>query len=672
MKKIFSLLLFVIIGIFVQVSAQINTDRVMAIGRNALYFEDYVLSIQYFNQIIKAKPYLAEPYLYRAIAKISLDDYKGAEDDITLCLERNQFLVRAYQCRGAARQSMQDYSGAISDYTKGLAFQPEDKQMLLNKGIAYAQMKNYDDAVLTMDTLLKYHSKFTDGYLTRGAILAEKGDSVKALADFNVAAKLDKYYAPVYSRRGLLYLQMDSLQNALTDLTEAIRLEPRQVGNYINRGLVRYHLNDLRGTMADYDIVIRLEPNNVIARFNRGLLRAQVGDTNRSIEDFDVAIKQEPDNYSAIYNRALLREEIGDYRGAVADMSLVLAEYPNFVPGYYARSLVKKRMHDVKGSDNDYWIAYELEQKLRKERAQGKIVTGKGMMDSEEDVAENTKTREKSDKSIEKFNRLIVYDKSEEEASKYKNEIRGRVQDKNVQVDLLPQFVITFYKKIETFHRPTFSDKLIADYNKKMELILQLQVINDEAPLSGSQAKFHFESINNYSLELNEHPSDADIYFGRGMDFMVLQDLTEAMGDFNRAIDLNPAFALAYFNRAVVRYKQQEINSYSNEKNDEGLDVNAYGLILRDYDSVIQLAPDFVYSYFNKGNIYCAKKDFRAAISEYNKAIEKDPEFAEAYFNRGLTCLYMGDTEKGISDLSKAGELGIIEAYNIIKRMTAD
>ena len=26
-------------------SAQINTDRVMAIGRNALYFEDYVLII---------------------------------------------------------------------------------------------------------------------------------------------------------------------------------------------------------------------------------------------------------------------------------------------------------------------------------------------------------------------------------------------------------------------------------------------------------------------------------------------------------------------------------------------------------------------------------------------------------------------------------------------------
>lgn len=77
-------------------SAQINTDRVLAIGRNALYFEDYVLSIQYFNQVIKAKPWIAEPYFYRAVAKINLDDYKGAEEDCTLCLQRNPFLVQAY------------------------------------------------------------------------------------------------------------------------------------------------------------------------------------------------------------------------------------------------------------------------------------------------------------------------------------------------------------------------------------------------------------------------------------------------------------------------------------------------------------------------------------------------------------------------------------------------
>ncbi len=65
-------------------SAQINTDQVMRIGANNLYFEDYVLSIQYFNQVIDVKPYLAKPYFLRSIAKLNLDDYLGAEKDATL------------------------------------------------------------------------------------------------------------------------------------------------------------------------------------------------------------------------------------------------------------------------------------------------------------------------------------------------------------------------------------------------------------------------------------------------------------------------------------------------------------------------------------------------------------------------------------------------------------
>ena len=79
--------------------SQLNTDKVLRFGRNALYFEDYVLSIQYFNEVIKVKPYLAEPYFYRSIAKINLDDYQGALDDATQCLKINPFLVNAYQVR---------------------------------------------------------------------------------------------------------------------------------------------------------------------------------------------------------------------------------------------------------------------------------------------------------------------------------------------------------------------------------------------------------------------------------------------------------------------------------------------------------------------------------------------------------------------------------------------
>ena len=43
-------------------------------GRNALYYEDYVLAIQYFNEVIEAKPYLYEPYYYRGVAKYYLGE----------------------------------------------------------------------------------------------------------------------------------------------------------------------------------------------------------------------------------------------------------------------------------------------------------------------------------------------------------------------------------------------------------------------------------------------------------------------------------------------------------------------------------------------------------------------------------------------------------------------
>jgi tetratricopeptide (TPR) repeat protein len=699
-------LVFFVLGML-PVKSQINTNRVLAIGKNALYFEDYVLSIQYFNQVIKVKPYLAEPYLYRALAKFSLDDFKGAEDDLTLCIERNPFLWYAYQYRGAARQGLGNYTGAIEDYDKGLEFRPEDRQMLINKSIAYILLKEYEPALSTLNLLLRYQPKYTQAYLVRGSVYAEQGDTLLAFTDYNTAIDMDKYYPPSYAQRAMLYFQQEKYAESLKDFDEAIRLETKNVGYHINRGLTKYYLNDLRGAMSDYDIVINLDPQNGVARFNRGLLRSTVGDVYGAIEDFNEVIKQEPDNYMAIYNHAILSEEALQYRDAIADLDIVLSEYPNFIPGYYFRSEVKRKLNDLKGADTDYWYAYDLEKKLQDLREQGKIVTGKEVLDAEKVTDNsNTKTREKSDKNIEKFNRLVVYDKEEETISKYNNEIRGKVQDRQVKVDMKPQFVITYYERLESIDNSTSRfDKMISDYNSRKVLKMQLKMVANEAPLTDDQAAYHFQSIDDYSLILDRNSGNVDAYFGRALDYMVLQDLSEAIDDYSRVINLDPMFVMAYFNRAVVRYKQMEIDNYreGNEsltlnfqvnpvKNltqgsslytqsvtttpNKGIDdtkrIYDYDLILRDYETVITLNPEFVYAYFNRGNLRFAQRDYRLAIADYDKAIERNPDFAEAYFNRGLSRLSLGDTERGISDLSKSGELGMVDAYGIIKKMTAD
>ena len=76
--------------------------------------------------------------------------------------------------------------------------------------------------------------------------------------------------------------------------------------------------------------------------------------------------------------------------------------------------------------------------------------------------------------------------------------------------------------------------------------------------------------------------------------------------------------------------------------------------------------------WYNLGNIHLQMQEFHKAIDDYTFAIKYEKNLAEAYYNRGLTLLFLGEKELANSDLSKAGELGIKEAYAVIKRFIND
>ncbi|MGL5785524.1 MAG: tetratricopeptide repeat protein [Bacteroidales bacterium] len=671
-------------------TAQINTDRVMSIGKNALYFEDYLLSIQYFNQVIKVKPYLAEPYFFRAVAKLELGDFKGAEEDCALSIERNPFITNSYECRGIARLNLGDNKGAVEDFDRGLEYSPENKSMLLNKALAHLEMKNTEAAGADLEKLIKLHPNFYNAYVTRASYSMEVKDTLQAISDLSKAIDIDKNNFYAWANRGLIKYEKKDFKGAVADLDEAVKLEPDKTALYVNRGIVRYNLNDLRGAMADYDRVLTLEPNNVMGLYNRGLLRAQVGDNNRAIKDFDNLLKQEPDNYFAYYNRGLLREETGDLKGAVADISKVIDEYADFLPGYYLRSEIKRKMNDVKGAELDYWTAMELQRKHRENKQNQNLASNNSSTkDSDKDDDANDKqARKKSDKNINKFKNLMMADDAGLK-SKYENQYRGRVQDRNVSVKLTDNFVLTYYERGDKVSNTIHYDKFLETFNKQSGFRRKLLLVNAEPPLNEMQMSEHFRSIDDFSHLIENDKMNPVPYFGRSIDFMLVQDFNSALEDLNRVIILKTDFALAYFQRAVVRskqleYEQSQTDEYEYQGNKKGIagfknpaesKVNKspkldFEIVMRDYDRAIELNPRFAYAYFNRANVRSAQKDFRNAVLDLDQAIRIDPEFAEAYFNRGLLYIYLDQNEKGFVDLSKAGELGMSEAYNIIKRLS--
>ena len=105
-----------------------------------------------------------------------------------------------------------------------------------------------------------------------------------------------------------------------------------------------------------------------------------------------------------------------------------------------------------------------------------------------------------------------------------------------------------------------------------------------------------------------------------------------------------------------ARVKEQSVRTYD------------YTPAIHDMKKAAAIYPDFPYTYYNLGNLYCQSNDLPEAIRQYEKAISLYPNIGEAYYNKGLVLIYLKDKEKGCIDLSKAGELGIEDAYSVIKK----
>ena len=665
-------LAFFVVSIL-QLNAQINTQQVMNIGRNALYFEDYLLSIQYFNQVVKAKPYLAEPYFYRAIAKLELEDYKGAEEDCSLAIERNPFIVDAYQVRGIARQTLRNPQGAIADYEVGLRYMPEHKVFLMNKAVCEQELKEYDKSEQTYSTLLRIYPKYENGYLGRAQLHLAKGDTIKAIADIDTCLSLSRNISSAFVMRAQINMTYrKDYALALKDMDEAIKLEPNYAGYFINRAYMKYNLDDYFGAMADYDYAVGLEPTNVTAHFNRGLLLTEVSENNKAIDDFSYVLRSEPDNFLARYNRALLYAKTGQYRHAISDYDIVLERYPNFEAGLFARSECKRKIGDMAGGERDYNRSRELQK-------QKKRITES----SDADEQEATEQVESESAVMNKFHTLLTVETDNSVKAKYENKTRGRIQDNNVRIDPEPMFFLSYYIQEDKVRDNTNYIKEVTELNSSRLLPFTLGLSNVQVRLFDDQIEKHFNSIEYYNSVLSGSQHRSVDYFGRAMDFMMVKNPEKAITDFTRAIEASPKFALAYMGRSYARYMQLQIDTQLTDdrpttgaaKPGEGmlkekktnLEINE---IISDLNHVLELSPRNVYALFNKGNAYIIIQNYTEAITCYTEAIEVKPDFGEAYYNRGLMYLRMGNKERGVADLSKAGELGILPSYNVLKRMS--
>ena len=632
--------------------AQTNVEGVIRIGQNALYYEDYVLSIQYFNQAIAAKPYLYEPYFYRALAKYYLEDYQGAEIDCNNAVERNPYAINNYILRALCRINQSRYALAEEDYHKAIGINPLEHNAWHNLVLCQIEQKKYESADSTLDIMMHNWPKEADQYTMKAQVALLRTDTIQAEKWTDQALNLDEYDGRAWGLKAMFQSNRKEYRAAEESLDKAITQTPRMAGLYVNRALVRYNRDDLRGAMADYNICIELEPNNYLAHYNRGLLRANVGEDNLAIEDFNFVLNLEPDNTIALYNRALLLDNTGDYKGAIRDISAVIKDYPEFWEGYRHRAAIKRKIGDISGAERDEFKVLQA----RLDAAAGK--------------KRPVRTRKKSERNIEDYAALVEEDTHEEEIE-YVSEYRGKVQNRQTELKPEPIYALTYYKRASETNTYIAYCPQIEELNNQHVFPRQLYLTDNEAPPAAKQTEAHQASIATLTKQIEEFEqktfdmADRNLLLCRALDYYHIRDFENAIWDMTHLIHVNGSDPLAYILRAQCRFAQLEVSRSTANASDLRL---GYLMAVQDYSKASDLMPDAPFLHYNIGCVQVQLADYMAAVSSFSLALELDPLFPEAFYGRGVAYILGGQTDLGLSDLSQAGEMGLYPAYNLIKK----
>ena len=654
-KKAFTFLLAGLLSLGTAL-AQYDLDHFYYGGRQSLIDGKYARAIEQFNVLAHLDSTIYEAYFFRGIAKYNLGDLVGAQRDFDRTLHFNPIYTPAYHYRAITLSRIGKYDLALKDLEEAVDLRPGYTGLYFSRGVTYFLSQQFDKAVKDFNVYIRKEPRESSAYLNRGACYLYLQDTVRALEDYDKAISLDRYDPEGYVRRARVYAMQERAEEAIGDLNTAIALDSVNTYAYFNRAILKYDLKDIPGALADLDRVLDEEPGNALTLYNRGLIRAQVGDYRNALDDFDRVLNINPNNVLAYFNRAAVFLELGRYRDAMDDYSQAINLYPDFAKAYMNRSYAKSQLGQYTSAKRDYDIA---QQKIREYQAMTADSTGRAAF------ADTTR----------KYDRLLALD-ADFAKKDFDNEL---LQYRDVDIRLKPLYKVQPADSVAAFSSIShqYEDPALEAFIAQCPFPVRFASAQKGTLRSAARIR---DEVNR-SVRVNR---TSDNLFSKALVEAENRQFNTALACYDEAIEKSPETFYYYINRGALQAEMIDfISSIENNVQVLTLDdsqtvkTRVQDQVTRSYDytsaihdmtRAASINPAFPFTYYNLGNLYCLSNDLPEAIEQYSRAIDLYPGIGEAYYNRGLVLIYMKDKEKGCIDLSVAGELGIQDAYSVIKK----
>ena len=179
------------------------------------------------------------------------------------------------------------------------------------------------------------------------------------------------------------------------------------------------------------------------------------------------------------------------------------------------------------------------------------------------------------------------------------------------------------------------------------------------------------EAIEAYNKALDIKPDYAEAYYNMGIALKDQGKLEEAIEAYNKALAIKPDYAEACSNMGIVLKEQgkleEAIEAYNKAlviKPDYAEACSNMGIVLKDqgkleeaieaYNKALAIKPDYAKAYYNIGITLKDQGKLEEAIDAYNKALTIKPDYADAYYNMGNALKEQGKLEEALAALNKA------------------
>lgn len=147
------------------------------------------------------------------------------------------------------------------------------------------------------------------------------------------------------------------------------------------------------------------------------------------------------------------------------------------------------------------------------------------------------------------------------------------------------------------------------------------------------------DAAESFSHAIEKEPDEAEHYYDRSWSYCNLDKYEDAIVDMNKALEIEPKTSAFYYDRGRFEYWA--------ERYKDAVVSLTRGIELKPTEN----------KYLFRGNSYMALEEYDLALADFNSSIEIDPEFARAYYRRGILYKKMELLEKAAKDFEKAIEL---------------